>query len=122
MVCFICFFFFFQAEDGIRDADVTGVQTCALPILDLATREASADVPDTADDREGRRPGGEENRDRPSQPAAQKPNRRTRLRRTYLWQPKMPIDPKLEPFNALVGRWEIEATHPMFPSTIVHGT
>src|SRR5690554_1179645 len=30
---FFCFFFFFQAEDGIRDADVTGVQTCALPIL-----------------------------------------------------------------------------------------
>src|SRR6266540_6532931 len=30
------FFFFFQAEDGIRDRDVTGVQTCALPIsLDL---------------------------------------------------------------------------------------
>src|SRR5208282_957844 len=28
----ICFFFFFQAEDGIRDATVTGVQTCALPI------------------------------------------------------------------------------------------
>src|SRR5437773_5814115 len=27
------FFFFFQAEDGIRDRDVTGVQTCALPIL-----------------------------------------------------------------------------------------
>src|SRR3989442_11984700 len=27
-------FFFFQAEDGIRDADVTGVQTCALPIFD----------------------------------------------------------------------------------------
>src|SRR5690554_7577197 len=26
------FIFFFQAEDGIRDADVTGVQTCALPI------------------------------------------------------------------------------------------
>src|SRR6266851_7238854 len=26
------FFFFFQAEDGIRDRDVTGVQTCALPI------------------------------------------------------------------------------------------
>src|SRR5437773_2796385 len=30
---FIFFFFFFQAEDGIRDRDVTGVQTCALPIL-----------------------------------------------------------------------------------------
>src|SRR5690625_7675480 len=30
--------FFFQAEDGIRDGHVTGVQTCALPIL-LTTRE-----------------------------------------------------------------------------------
>src|SRR5207302_3275053 len=29
---FITFFFFFQAEDGIRDFHVTGVQTCALPI------------------------------------------------------------------------------------------
>src|SRR6266540_4621514 len=29
----ICYFFFFQAEDGIRDRDVTGVQTCALPIF-----------------------------------------------------------------------------------------
>src|SRR3989454_3769977 len=28
----MCFFFFFQAEDGIRDYKVTGVQTCALPI------------------------------------------------------------------------------------------
>src|SRR5207237_5780010 len=27
------FFFFFQAEDGIRDSSVTGVQTCALPIF-----------------------------------------------------------------------------------------
>src|SRR5256885_8808489 len=27
------YFFFFQAEDGIRDYKVTGVQTCALPIL-----------------------------------------------------------------------------------------
>src|SRR5690554_7394957 len=33
MFFFYVFFFFFQAEDGIRDADVTGVQTCALPIL-----------------------------------------------------------------------------------------
>src|SRR2546429_7278637 len=30
-------FFFFQAEDGIRDVAVTGVQTCALPILCEAT-------------------------------------------------------------------------------------
>src|SRR6266853_5420942 len=36
--CDICFFFFFQAEDGIRDLTVTGVQTCALPIWgDLLT-------------------------------------------------------------------------------------
>src|SRR5215213_11955737 len=33
--CFFFFFFFFQAEDGIRDWSVTGVQTCALPILAL---------------------------------------------------------------------------------------
>src|SRR2546430_13913668 len=42
------FFFFFQAEDGIRDLTVTGVQTCALPIfldepttgLDIQSRAA----------------------------------------------------------------------------------
>jgi len=28
----LCSLFFFQAEDGIRDSSVTGVQTCALPI------------------------------------------------------------------------------------------
>src|SRR5205807_5154390 len=37
-VFFSFFFFFFQAEDGIRDYKVTGVQTCALPI-------SSADTP-----------------------------------------------------------------------------
>src|SRR2546428_4930862 len=31
--CFKILFFFFQAEDGIRDLIVTGVQTCALPIF-----------------------------------------------------------------------------------------
>src|SRR5256886_10105653 len=30
--CILSLFFFFQAEDGIRDLTVTGVQTCALPI------------------------------------------------------------------------------------------
>src|SRR5260370_24085941 len=30
--CVCVWFFFFQAEDGIRDSSVTGVQTCALPI------------------------------------------------------------------------------------------
>ena len=33
VLLFCCFVFFFQAEDGIRDRDVTGVQTCALPNL-----------------------------------------------------------------------------------------
>src|SRR5260221_6944429 len=42
-------FFFFQAEDGIRDHCVTGVQTCALPIYDedlaaLAVRAAAGGV------------------------------------------------------------------------------
>src|SRR5437660_2929837 len=31
-------FFFFQAEDGIRDGHVTGVQTCALPIYQQKIR------------------------------------------------------------------------------------
>src|SRR5256886_16173639 len=46
----VCIFFFFQAEDGIRDLTVTGVQTCALPIwvvdvkhqLERAARETHA--------------------------------------------------------------------------------
>src|SRR6267143_1855517 len=37
-VCFFCFFF--QAEDGIRDGTVTGVQTCALPISELRAQHA----------------------------------------------------------------------------------
>src|SRR5690554_7084612 len=36
----VYFFFFFQAEDGIRDADVTGVQTCALPISNCGLMKA----------------------------------------------------------------------------------
>src|SRR5256885_7619098 len=39
--------FFFQAEDGIRDYKVTGVQTCALPILkglDLRDRYAEGEI------------------------------------------------------------------------------
>src|SRR5256885_12537100 len=34
-LCLLLRFFFFQAEDGIRDYKVTGVQTCALPIFVL---------------------------------------------------------------------------------------
>src|SRR5260370_28323128 len=36
--CLVSYFFFFQAEDGIRDSSVTGVQTCALPILNNSVR------------------------------------------------------------------------------------
>src|SRR5699024_7220198 len=36
-------FFFFQAEDGIRDRNVTGVQTCALPICIVAAVKQGAD-------------------------------------------------------------------------------
>src|SRR5256885_10519214 len=38
---FVCFF---QAEDGIRDYKVTGVQTCALPISLVSIQDAEADV------------------------------------------------------------------------------
>src|SRR5688572_17748861 len=42
-VVFSFFFFFFQAEDGIRDLTVTGVQTCALPISNLRPLDATRD-------------------------------------------------------------------------------
>src|SRR6266436_8561378 len=42
MIAWFCFFFFFfQAEDGIRDVAVTGVQTCALPIYERRVRETA---------------------------------------------------------------------------------
>src|SRR3989337_677 len=46
VVSVLFFFFFFQAEDGIRDATVTGVQTCALPIIrhTRCYRDWSSDV------------------------------------------------------------------------------
>src|SRR5216684_8116971 len=43
------FFFFFQAEDGIRDVAVTGVQTCALPISGRATTAVQVRIVDDAD-------------------------------------------------------------------------
>src|SRR3989449_8615476 len=39
------FFFFFQAEDGIRDVAVTGVQTCALPILRVRPLARAETIP-----------------------------------------------------------------------------
>src|SRR3712207_7925611 len=43
-------FFFFQAEDGIRDIGVTGVQTCALPIYALGPRELADPLGDVLAD------------------------------------------------------------------------
>src|SRR5205807_4785781 len=60
--------FFFQAEDGIRDYKVTGVQTCALPIS-AATRPAAGD---------GRREG----RGRGTPGSVRPPQTRGRSRRT----------------------------------------
>src|SRR3989337_1120152 len=61
--------FFFQAEDGIRDATVTGVQTCALPIAG----------PGRVDERAGRAAGDGQARPRrlPEEPARADPGRRT---------------------------------------------
>src|SRR3989441_10891821 len=63
-------FFFFQAEDGIRDKLVTGVQTCALPISQRRSRLAEAAGGDTqGSERAGARGGGDRRRDvRPPPP------------------------------------------------------
>src|SRR6266513_4927092 len=64
VVCFeyvlayvLVFFFFFQAEDGIRDRNVTGVQTCALPISLAGLGGNNGGVPAGAG---GRRAEGEQ--------------------------------------------------------------
>src|SRR2546430_3418805 len=44
----LCVFFFFQAEDGIRDLTVTGVQTCALPICTIERIYCVADLVEKA--------------------------------------------------------------------------
>src|SRR2546430_178642 len=67
-------FFFFQAEDGIRDLTVTGVQTCALPICRPGDRNLEPEVRRSAD-----RPGGEPRR--PLPPAALAAGGRARPRR-----------------------------------------
>ena len=53
-VLFVCVFFF-QAEDGIRDRLVTGVQTCALPISDVFIAVGEKHEPLLAGLRERRR-------------------------------------------------------------------
>src|SRR5207247_4230551 len=60
----VVFFFFFQAEDGIRDPLVTGVQTCALPIY---RRQRPGEPLFSAARRGARAPGhpGQQRRGRP---------------------------------------------------------
>src|SRR5438067_2172107 len=53
--------FFFQAEDGIRDRNVTGVQTCALPISPAGGAAPAGGLPDHLGER---RAPGREPRDR----------------------------------------------------------
>src|SRR5699024_11591158 len=55
--CAICMCFFFPAEDGIRDRNVTGVQTCALPI----SHQGGVFTNDAAED------DGEEDTDQPAE-------------------------------------------------------
>src|SRR5690606_40562168 len=69
----IILFFFFQAEDGIRDFHVTGVQTCALPI----SRRARA----------GTRRSGRAPFLRSSARSSARPRPRARLRPRRRWRP-----------------------------------
>src|SRR2546422_6778836 len=64
----VYFFFFFQAEDGIRDVAVTGVQTCALPIWmthELGRREPEQALDGVAGEQQGPVGGDEGDRVRP---------------------------------------------------------
>src|SRR5215213_3520093 len=72
----IVFFFFFQAEDGIRDWSVTGVQTCALPILGLGRHPGPhPSRPVCRGAREGR-PGAQSDHRRHRQPKRQRRGQR----------------------------------------------
>src|SRR5256886_6602783 len=73
------FFFFFQAEDGIRDLTVTGVQTCALPISRCSAaslpfpQDEQRDVHEAAEQRAG------EDRQQHALPADERPHHRHHL-------------------------------------------
>src|SRR3989449_9268636 len=82
---YLFFFFFFQAEDGIRDVAVTGVQTCALPICICAEARGGAEL------------SGDGRRDGRAHPDAQDA-RASRARSTVacIGGPRMnPIDPRI---------------------------
>src|SRR5215467_66999 len=82
---FVFFFFFFQAEDGIRDYKVTGVQTCALPISAILRAIEDAGEHDQAGyrlemkgERQQHRDGGDrpDARQHADQGTDQRPNKR----------------------------------------------
>src|SRR5207249_9133190 len=52
------FIFFFQAEDGIRDRNVTGVQTCALPISSITSAKRAAHPNEPSGSSKGRTRSG----------------------------------------------------------------
>src|SRR3989454_11030730 len=87
MVCMYDFFFF-QAEDGIRDYKVTGVQTCALPISlerrEPLERDGSPVREADAERGSGARAGGTRGREAPSA-------RRTRLRLSLFARPAVRV-------------------------------
>src|SRR5205809_7457253 len=95
--------FFFQAEDGIRDVAVTGVQTCALPILG-PDQTADRDRPRRA---EGGRPGGPgavegtAPRGRRPPPARRRPGRRDA--RALLHLDARPPQPRARPREPAPG-------------------
>src|ERR1039457_6774905 len=61
------FFFFFQAEDGIRDYKVTGVQTCALPIWTPCSRTGALPACDIIPRTRGFPPGSARRSPRPAE-------------------------------------------------------
>src|SRR5947209_12036700 len=81
-------FFFFQAEDGIRDIGVTGVQTCALPILCCAESlwpQPYFSYPPSCHSRQPRRRTPPRP---PHRPRSRLPCHRTRSSRKCRWTPR----------------------------------
>src|SRR5207237_6486301 len=79
--------FFFQAEDGIRDSSVTGVQTCALPIYRIharrtPSRQETCDQRDDCQDQKGRTEGHRVARAHFVKQIAKQARQRERRRRT----------------------------------------